>query len=347
MSDLDALRDLATQIRSPEYDEMAAIARTRTRNQRAALSGVLAVLVVVLLVTVANPLGGARNRTLPVGPTPDSTRFAGLPPAGTGVSLPADGTMVLNVRPESGGSWQVYADGRVIWQRWSSQGDPLVTPLGADPQETTYVQQRLTPQAVQLLLSKVRAVGRAAGLFRHSQGYGNAALDADHQAAWYQVCSNNHHLINAQVLNPALLQPNDPAETPTQIRALAQIVALVSDSGNQRPPSAWADRAIRPYVPSHYLMAWERSAPDPLKLPNPARTVLQPLLIGPMDTDAAGTITTDQTRTLLSAFAQSGVKVLSNHAEELDFELPADRIPTTLLDLRPELPSSATGNDHC
>jgi hypothetical protein len=123
--------------------------------------------------------------------------------------------------------------------------------------------------------------------------------------------------------------------TPAQMHALAQINRLAADPSGVLPASAWTDRTIRPYIPSQYYLGWDRSAPDPSKLPSPAKEALQPLLGQP-----DGVVTTDQARTLLAAFVRSGVKVIGNHAEELDFELPAVSIPTTVLAVRPALPSS-------
>ena len=57
----------------------------------------------------------------------------------------------------------MYADGRVIWQKWTSSGDATVVPDGARRLDTGYVQQRLTLEGVQLLRSKILATG----LFEH------------------------------------------------------------------------------------------------------------------------------------------------------------------------------------
>ena len=56
-------------------------------------------------------------------------------------------------------TWNVYADGRVIWQKWTSSGDATVVPDGARRLDTGYVQQRLTLQGAQVLLSQILATG--------------------------------------------------------------------------------------------------------------------------------------------------------------------------------------------
>ena len=52
-------------------------------------------------------------------------------------------------------AWKLYADGRIIWQEWTPSGDASVVPDGARRRDTGYVQSRLTPQGVQLLLTKI------------------------------------------------------------------------------------------------------------------------------------------------------------------------------------------------
>ena len=270
--------------------------------------------------TVSNPLGTSHrtpdSQIQPTGNTqhPSSssspsatypTQFAGLPAVGAPVSLPANGTLVLNISPGTGGDWHVYADGRIIWQRWSRDHAPLVIPKGADPLHTSYVQQRLTPLGVQLLTSRILAIGGAVGLFDHNVELGWQALEKGGYSDWYQVC-NNGHLIYSQVLPPSFFNTEPRMITPAQKRALAQVDTLLADSTSLLPASAWADRTIRPYVPSHYQLSWDRADPDPSKLPSPAREALAKVLLG---LNSQGTITTEQAQTLLAAFRQSRVKI--------------------------------------
>jgi hypothetical protein len=292
--------------------------------------------------------GRGMHEAAPLPPAhPSPTRFAGLPAAGAPVSLPADGRLLASISPASGENWNIYADGRIIWQRWTSRtsGDPLEIPDGADPLQTTYVQQRLTPAGAELLVSKILAIGHQAGLFRQDSGFVNAAYNSGDRVDWDQVC-NNGRLVNVQVLPTGI--SNDPTETAAEIQALAQISQLLGDPSSVLPATAWADRTIRPYVPSHYQLIWDRSAPDPSKLPSPARDVLGPLIQPALVHNAVTTITTDQARALLTAFAQTGVKNVGNHAAELDFQVPAMTIPTTVLEVLPALPSSSlTDSDRC
>jgi len=331
----------------PGQVRRAALHKRAVRRRSAAAALTVATVVIIALFAVVNPLAGARRTPVPVAPPAHSTRFAGLASAESPVSVPADGRLVLNISPESGATWYVYADGRVIWQRWSSPdaGDPLVIPPGADPSRTTYVQQRLTPHGVQLLVSRILATGQAVGLFGKGMSLGNQAFEADGIAAWYQVC-NNGHLIHAQVVPPSYMD-NPQLETPAQMRALAQITNLAYNPSSLLPASAWADRTIRPYVPSHYLLVFDRHAPDPAKLPSPAKEVLaqfQPLLH-----NADQTVTTDQARALIAALDGVGVKVVSNHASNLGFDVPAVGDGNrTILEFRPAVPSShLTDSGQC
>ncbi len=229
--------------------------------------------------------------------------FAGLPPEGTPASTPANGRIILNISPASGATWNVYADGRIIWQRYSRAGDPLVIPNRVDPLHTGLVQQRLTPQGVRLLRSRILAIGQPTDLFRHNLALGRKAFEKHEEVAWYQVRTRGH-LIYAQVLPPSL-QPR--MATVAQMRALARINALVANSASRLPAGAWADRTIRPYVPSHYQLVFDRFAPDPAKLASPAREMLreyQPLL-----DHACQVVTTEQARALFAALGEAGVKL--------------------------------------
>jgi hypothetical protein len=87
------------------------------------------------------------------------THFAGFPAEGVKASTPTNGRLLIGLRQANNTIWNVYSDGRVIWQKWTSSGDATAVPDGARRLDTGYVQQRLTPQGVQLLLSKLLATG--------------------------------------------------------------------------------------------------------------------------------------------------------------------------------------------
>ena len=122
------------------------------RFARVALS-VATTVVVALAFAVAVAVAGSAS-TKP-------THFAGFPPVGVKASTPTTGRLLIGLSPTTttGSTWNVYSDGRVIWQKWTSSGDATVVPDGARRLDTGYVQQRLTPRGVQLLLSKIPATG--------------------------------------------------------------------------------------------------------------------------------------------------------------------------------------------
>ena len=90
--------------------------------------------------------------------------FIGLPPEGATPSAPESGELVLHWLGEERDprlerrhppplvrAW-VYADGRIIWSR----GEPaLRVPEGATELTSGYLEQRLTPEGVELLRSEV------------------------------------------------------------------------------------------------------------------------------------------------------------------------------------------------
>lgn len=342
---------LDVRLPSPEQLRRASQRKRAARRSGAAALAAATTIAVVVPLTVSNPLGTNHrtpgSQTQPTGNTqhPSSslspsttypTQFAGLPAVGAPVSLPANGTLVLNISPRAGGDWHVYADGRIIWQRWSQDGAPLVVPKGADPLHTSYVQQRLTPLGAQLLTSRIRAIGGTVGLFGHDVVLVDPT-DGDY-ADWYQVC-NNGHLIYSQVLPPKIAA--GATETPAQKRALARIDTLLTDSTRLLPASAWADRTIRPYVPPRYQLSWDRAAPDPSSLPSPAREALAKAL----RESSAGhrPITTEQAQTLLAAFRQSHVKIDQSHLNgKLIFDIRGQGRNFSIgLVIGPALPSSA------
>jgi hypothetical protein len=264
------------------------------------------------------------------------THFAGLPPEGAHASTPAGGKLVLslNLRTWPGFAshvWSVYADGRMVWQKWTRSGDPLVIPHGARRIDTGYVEQRLTPQGVQLLRSKILATG----LVEHS-----LKLHV-RRHAWVNVQIRRGNRM-VSVVTLTTLEPSwkytKPA--PAQARGLAQIDALLADPAASLPTTAWADREVRAFVPSHYLAAFDRGAPDISKLPSPVRELLahyKKLL-----RRGCLIVTTGEARAILQAFVEAGIPPAGNHAQSIDFGLKGLRTIPSDLHFSPALPT-----DHC
>jgi hypothetical protein len=242
-----------------------------------------------------------------------ANRLAGfLPPVGARATLPTHGKTLLEL---PGGI--LYADGHIITNRGV---------------------RRLTPWGAQLLWSKIRAIGLAAGLFRHN----TEAAVPNHAPRWYQVCSGRD-LIRAHVGTSKRAHPQHPLP-PAQGLALDRIDTLFANATTRLPAKAWTDRTTRAYVPSHYDLAFDQAAPDPAKLPSPAREELakyQPLLH-----HASQGLTTDQARALFAAFRKSGVKLVRGWGER-NFRLPTAHPSawgdtTTVLRFNQDVPGSDT-----
>jgi hypothetical protein len=213
----------------------------------------------------------------------------------------------LNFSPNT--TWNVYADGRVIWQRWTRSGDATVVPSGATRFHTTFVQQRLTLQGVQLLQSKILATG----LFDHdlTVWLQHGSVDDQVRVGDQIVSVNGGGLSGDEYSNPP------PSATPAQLSALAWLKMLVADPAAVLPTDAWADEKIRAFEPALYLAAFDRSRLDPSKLPPLARKAYFRYYVG----HGCTLLTIAHTRALLSAFARAGLSPGHNDADEIDFDL--------------------------
>jgi hypothetical protein len=271
-----------------------------------------------------------------VAPAKYATHFAGVPQQGTLASTPTTGMLLLGFRVLNWSShvystWNVYADGRVIWQTWSPAGDPVVIPPGARMIDTGYVQQRLTPQGLQLLRARILSTG----LFEHSL---KLRIAAHHRAIWGRVRRGDHMVTFAG--NPtASWNKHNPFETPAQARGLAQIQALLADSTTwSLPATSWADREVRAFVPSHYVLAFDRSTPDLTKLPSPLLPYKTLLSHGESTCEI---LTTGELRAILQAFLGAGITPVSNHADAIGFVLEGFRGIPSNPHFSPVLPSDS------
>ena len=160
--------------------------------------------------------------------------FIGLPPEGATPSTPEGGEVVLAVqschRPSgelSGsdrfpplGELIVLADGRLIWQKYED------LPEGANPLSTGLLEQRLTPEGVELMRSEAdAALGSGEPQHCGPQGYHDV----------YDVYAGEW--ADAQSL-----------------RVDDEHLARVVDPWSWLPATAWEDPEIRAYVPSTYLV---------------------------------------------------------------------------------------------
>jgi hypothetical protein len=293
----------------------------------------------VLIGAAAGHAGRSRAGT----PAKDRTHFAGLPSAGTKASTPTTGRLVVGLSSTAATAttvWDVYADGRIVWQKWTRSGDATVVPAGARRLDTGYVQQRLSFGGVQLLLSKILATG----LFEH-----NLKLEVGRGHPWvfHQVRKGDRMatIVGVPATDPSWREHFTKA-TPAQTRALARIEALLADPASWLPTTVWADRRIRVFVPSHYQLAVDRSYPDLSKLPPPAGRVLA--RYRRLRRHACQVITTDQARALLQAFAKAGISPSDNHAWNIGFDFRGLGLPhPSYLHLHPALPDDVSRNGRC
>jgi hypothetical protein len=210
--------------------------------------------------------------------------FIGLPPVAATPSAPESGELVLRwwgasathrrphwrrgVAPYVG--TRVYADGRMIWWR-----DGHV-PDGANELASGYLEQRLTPEGLELLRSEVaRLLDHSRALLEPvpadhdpSRGpYGGLTLfvPGDYGSNWGEVwVPEGERFVRLQWRHmDAMRGPSfeGTIATPKQLSALRRVDALLTDPTSVLPPSAWAVREVRAYVPSHYAVCIDASPP--------------------------------------------------------------------------------------
>jgi WD40-like Beta Propeller Repeat len=196
--------------------------------------------------------------------------------------------------------WTVYANGLLVWQRWSGAGLATVVPRGAGRLDTGYVQQRLTRRGVELLRSRMLATG----LFKHDLSLSDES--------WFSAeVRQGDHLTELSV------DSGGGATTPAQQRAIRKIEALIIGLGSWLPDTAWADSTIRPFVPSHYFAEFDGSASKTAspkrRLPSSARELIR-------SASRCGVITTAQARALLQALADAGVSPSRNVPRGIQYD---------------------------
>ncbi len=162
--------------------------------------------------------------------------FIGLPPEGATPSTPERGELVVEFLCCQGGTEGlpnlilVYADGRLIWER---QGD---LPEGANEFDTGLLEQRLTPEGVELIRSEVLS----------------ARLPEQNPECFTGTrVRDRGRLVTIGVCGGETL-------TQAQIDALSGLDDRLYDVASWLPESAWEDRTIRGYVPSRFQVCMPR-----------------------------------------------------------------------------------------
>lgn len=153
--------------------------------------------------------------------------LSGLPPVGAMPSTPENGELVASMwehigAPGSfGNGWlYLYADGRLIWE----QSDP--NPTGG------WLEQRLTPEGVELIRSEIVATG----LFEPDQP---------------PPASNNGF---PRHVNGGSVQVRNGDELVYVNRVVPELMERLAELWSWLPDSAWEDRDAKAYVPSRYAV---------------------------------------------------------------------------------------------
>jgi hypothetical protein len=338
---------LAPEPLAGDWDEVlgraGGIART-DRQQPRGLQGrrrrflvVLSVMTLVVAVGTATAFG-VRAFILDRG-------FIGLPPQGATPSAPESGELEIfywgngdpGDEPGDGPGIKVwvYADGRLI--SWQTGSD---LPESANPLSTGFLEQRLTPEGVELLRSEVTSTG----LFDHDQ-----VLVTDRGAPRFVDVRNGSRLVHVGAVRecanpraPCLLPiPGATNATPSQANALYRLNRRLSDPVSWLPESAWADRDIRAYVSSKYAVCYGGWLPDQQiersrvlgLLPAAARDLLEDATLrqGPLfgepgnfrpSYEYCSDMTTDEARAVAVALDDAGLERASG-ANRLHYRIEA------------------------
>ena len=171
----------------------------------------------------------------------DESFVSPLPPVGATPSAPESGELVIQyrldtedlVRPHGGWRW-VYADGRLI----TADARPMTLrsesglPDPATRWSSGLLEQRLTPEGVELMRSEIVSTG----LFDHHEPAGRD--------------SSIHNVIEVRIGDRLIRvqgkRTRDSNEFPKRLRE------RLAHPASWLPASAWADRRPRPYVASGY-----------------------------------------------------------------------------------------------
>ena len=264
----DIVRRAAEQLTppGPPFERLLRRRDRKRRSQRitAGVVGVAVFVAAVWIVTTGGPFdrtqtpgapGGAVTGPTETGPAvaADGPGLVGLAPEGATPSSPITGELVLSAFfGHSGGDpgrfhFNVYADGRLIWQRLGGG-----THQYAIDYTTGWVEQRLTPEGVELLRSEALSTG----LFDHDAylagGYvpyfgevGVLSGDRLVRVTWGDCC------------DPSSREMAEERPTQEQASALERLDSRLADPASWLPASAWEDQEITAFVPSGYSVCYD------------------------------------------------------------------------------------------
>jgi hypothetical protein len=217
---VDVLHDESRLSRGRDPDRPSRRQNWR-RNAVATVAAAALIVATIVLVRTATDDGGTVLTPAapgPIGPSAPSALalpdgLKGLPAEGATPSTPATGQLVA---PLPIPIW-VYEDGRVISARWTTS-----------EHWTGFLEQRLTPEGVELVRAEIRALEPFEGCGSGPPyWYGDGSRDVWEQPGGANMC------------------PDRP-----QYERLSE---LQYGAASWLPASAWADPEAKPYVPSAYL----------------------------------------------------------------------------------------------
>ncbi len=239
--------------------------------------------------------------------------FIGLPPEGATPSTPETGELVVYRYARS--RLLVYADGRLIWQQ------PSYLAEGANPRSTGYLEQRLTPEGVELIRSEVLA----SGLFDEDLN-----LIADDDAGPCGILMrvpDGERLVKVFYGCPDQAGPDSQAATENQTNAILRLNERLADLQSWLPASGWQDQTIRAYVPSGFGICLHPSDPnetgpittvDVESTPQPDRGQLIEQLLNLLPAPAAEVLRGSETVPSLDGSEEQCLVVTTDEARLLD-----------------------------
>jgi len=259
MTDFDRARldgILPQTVGEPDWDDVLSRSRAHQASRRRRVVA-LAVAALVAVVGTASAFGTVRDYVLDRG-------FIGLPPQGATPSTPESGELEIFYLVGDPGAdlgrsraW-VYADGRLLWLRG---GRDLNLTAGANRFSSGFLEQRLTPEGLELLRSEILSAGEFGrepppSPFPCPKGesfwkYGCAAPQSPLGSEPLQV----PYWITIEVHNAGLLVSVDRASD------LERLEARLTDPASWLPASAWEDRETKAYVPSRFSVCYGTSPP--------------------------------------------------------------------------------------
>jgi hypothetical protein len=313
----------------PSFDDLIKRRHRKRRNQRIA-AGVVGIAVFVAAIWIVTS-GGVFDRTqTPAVPGPAETG-----PTETG-------ELILSVYLYGDASAReelthmyVYAGGRLIWSRDGALPD------GANDFYTGLVEQRLTPEGVELMRSEVIS----SGLIDPDSYMVDGQADPDLFPFFGTITVRDAGQLVGREFAHEHSQPGGPPfpiqgetvcypegdcahfATAEEESALERLYGRLTDPASWLPASAWADQEIRTYVPSRYQVCYggyrKTIERDRVlnALPGPVAELLrardaQPHGIGGLlasikghaPTGYCSDLTTEKTRVLVRALDDAGLE---------------------------------------